>query len=234
MEDKLSKIGLAVALSLMLAVTLAMTTAAAPRAEAQNASDTDHASLVNLYGQYKSIGVFLTWYGLDIPDGYDLVANRGHMSGPCPCENATVTILSDVRSGQPVAALDKQPVSGTTYVYWLTLTPNRPDIAPGDLGASKTLSYYVSPKPHTLRATAVSGQGVMLNWTAGAHPKYTKQIVRRRPAGSATWTDIEIGARDDRYTDRTAKPGVKYSYRVKAAKATGKGGQTNRVKITAP
>lgn len=237
LEDKLRKLGLTVAMSLLLAVTLAMTGAAAPRAEAQNASDTDPASLVNLNAQYKFIGVFMTWSGeLDIPAGYDVVAHRSHVSGPCPCETVNPTILVDANSKQPVAVLDKRPVSGATYLYWLTLTPNPYDdeLPPGDLAASNALTYYVSPKPHNLTALTASSQGVMLRWTMGAHPKYTKQIVRRRAAGSSTWTEFEIGAMEDRYTDRTAESGVKYSYRVKAEKPNGKGGQTNRVKVTAP
>ena len=234
MEGKVSKIGLTLALSLVLAVALAITGATAPRAEAQPDPDTDPPPLANLHGQYKPIGVFLTWTGLNIASGDILFGHRSHVSGPCPCEDTEVTILVDVNSGRPVAALDKQPTSGATYHYWLTYKSNRSSYDPKNATVSKTLSYFVSPKLHSLQATATHGSGVILDWTIGASPKYTKQIVRRRAAGSSDWTETEIGVHQDTYTDPTAASGVKYIYRIKAEKANGKGKQTNRVKVTVP
>ena len=182
-------------------------------------------------GYMGSIGVVVDWEPLAIPAGHKLVIYRDYVSGPGPTEQVVIASLPG-GDGTWGAVFDRSFTPGATYFY-------HPSVyADGSVSAvakSPGYTYHVSIKPHSLSAYQGRDGGVDLRWTPGAHPRFVKQLVLRRPSGSSPWTTIaEIGPRDWKYLDTTAESGAKYSYRIKAAKASGKGGQTNRVKFTAP
>ena len=184
-----------------------------------------------MVGYMGSFGVVVDWEPLVIPAGYKLVIIRNHVSGPGPTEEV---VISSMPGGDEswAAVRDLNYTAGATYAYYARVYASGIDDA---VAKSEPVAYHVSIKPHSLSAYPGRNGGVDLRWTPGAHPRFVKQQVLRRPSGSSPWTTIaEIGPRDFKYVDTTAESGTKYSYRIKAAKATGKGGQTNRVKFTAP
>ena len=182
-------------------------------------------------GYMGSIGVVVDWEPLEIPSGHKLVIYRDYVSGPGPTERAVIASLPG-GDGTWGAVFDRSFTAGATYAYHARVYASGVDDA---VAKSDAVAYHVSIKPHSLSAHRGFNGGVDLRWTPGAHTRFVKQQVLRRPSGSSPWTTIaEIGPRDFKYVDTTAESGTKYSYRIKAAKATGKGGQTNRVKFTAP
>ena len=90
-------------------------------------------------------------------------------------------------------------------------------------------------EPSGLTAAYANG-AVILSWTPGSNPNYVKQVVKRRERGvrPAVWTDFELDASDNTYTDATAVSGKTYIYRVKGLRDNGRGGDSNRATVTIP
>ena len=256
-EDKLRKLVLTTAMALLLATAVAIAgigaappteatggliaapvqvpsePAAGPTGDAAGGETAVSVTAPNqlMAGYMGSIGVIVDWEPLEIPSGYKLVIYRDYVSGPGPTERAVVASLPG-GDGTWGAVFDRSFTPGATYFYHASVYA---DASISAAAKSPGYTYHVSIKPHSLSAYPGRNGGVDLRWTPGAHPRFVKQQVLRRPSGSSPWTTIaEIGPRDFKYVDTTAESGTKYSYRIKAAKATGKGGQTNRVKFTAP
>ena len=225
------KFVLTAAMGLLLAAAVAIAGIGGTPAEANG--DTAAVQAPNqLMAHYTGpLGVLVAWQSLVVPSGHKLVVYRNYVSGPGPTGQ---TVIASLPGGDRDwgAVLDRSTTAGATYQYHASIYAEGSDSA---VAKSQEFIYHVSVKPHTLSAYRGRDGGVDLRWTPGAHPKFVKQLVLRRPAGASSWTTIaEIGPRNWKYLDTTAESGTKYSYRVKAEKATGKGGQTNRVKFTAP
>ena len=231
------KFVLTAAMGLLLAAAVAIagiggTPAAAEATESEATVRAPSGVFAEYFGDR---GVLVSWDSAEVPPGHYLLVHRYHEAGPGPTYRGTSSPRHD-QTGAPVAAWDEFPVAGATYRYEAHIYRKGGE-GEMTLPVAKSLpfKYHVSIKPHSLRAQSGYRGGVFLRWTPGAHPKFTQQLVRRRAAGSSTWTTVAtLSPGSYRYTDTTAESGTKYSYRVKAEKATGKGGQTNRVKFTAP
>ena len=227
------KFGLTMAMGLLLATAVAIAgIGGAPPAQANG--ETAARAPSELGAAYTGAGsVVVAWPSMQVPSGYEMLIQRDHVSGPGPTDRTVVRIIQH-SAGTTNTALDRNPTAGATYQYQARIYPLNSDSA---VSVSPVATYHVSIKPHLLTGEPGRGPdgGVVLSWVPGAHPKFVKQQVRRRAAGSSEWTTVaEVSFFAGRYTDSTAVFGTKYSYRVKAVKASGKGGQTNRVKVRAP
>ncbi len=103
---------------------------------------------------------------------------------------------------------DKNVKSGKKYTYKVA---GSNFVGEGQSSSNVTITYYASPKVSIKNTT----KGVYLSWSkiSGA----TKYKIYRQTSGSSKWTliDTETGTS---FTDKTAKSGKKYYYRVRAAK----------------
>ena len=107
--------------------------------------------------------------------------------------------------------------------------------APGQNAPTPTPPPPAQNNPSGLTAVVENG-AVTLFWMPRTNPNYVKQVVKRREPGvrPAVWTDFELDASADTYTDTTVESGKSYIYRVKGLKANDTGGTSNRVVIAVP
>ena len=107
--------------------------------------------------------------------------------------------------------------------------------APGQNAPTPTPPPPAQNNPSGLTAVVENG-AVTLFWMPGTNPNYVNQAVKRREPGvqPAVWTDFELDASADTYTDTTVESGKSYIYRVKGLKSNDKGGESNRVVIAVP
>lgn len=114
----------------------------------------------------------------------------------------------DTVGADKTSAYDKNVKSGKKYTYKVAGSNY---VGEGQSSSNVTLTYYAAPKVSIKNTT----KGVYLSWSkiSGA----TKYRIYRQTSGSSKWTllDTETGTS---FTDKTAKSGKKYYYRVRAAK----------------
>lgn len=121
---------------------------------------------------------------------------------------------------------DKNVKSGKKYTYKVA---GSNFVGEGQSSSNVTITYYASPKVSIKNTT----KGVYLSWSkiSGA----TKYKIYRQTSGSSKWTliDTETGTS---FTDKTAKSGKKYYYRVRAAKGDIMGGynEVSKYFLSAP
>lgn len=97
--------------------------------------------------------------------------------------------------------------------------------------------------PADLRAS-LDGFQVVLSWTPGTNSNHVRQIILRKQSGTATgdrgagtfqpaqWQEVAtLSSGASTYTDSNVSNGQRYSYRVRAEKANGKGGISRLVSI---
>lgn len=143
-------------------------------------------------------------------------AARGLIGGSDPggaTGQAAPTPTPDSGSGSSASGQDDGPGSGSP-----TPTPPMPQNEPSGLTA------------------AYADGAATLSWTPGSSPHYVKQVVKRRERGvrPEVWTDFELDAAADTYTDATVAAGKTYIYRVKGLRDNGRGGDSNRATVTIP
>ena len=117
--------------------------------------------------------------------------------------------IADIKSGSTVSYTDTTAASGTTYTYTVRAYNGS---TMGDWHSAKSVKRLSDPK--LTSASKVSG-GINVRWTGvtGA----TGYIVYRKTATSG-WSrvaNIKSGSTTN-YTDRTGKPGTRYTYTVRA------------------
>ena len=124
---------------------------------------------------------------------------------------------------------DSTAVLGQKYTYFVEADKNY-----GSDDRTGRVSVSGKYPPGNLTA-AIQGGDVVLSWTPGSNPAYVEQIVQRRVKGEA-WENIQTITNTGlaTWTDTTVASGTRYLYTVRAQKANGKGGGTNRVSITVP
>lgn len=114
----------------------------------------------------------------------------------------------DTVGADKTSAYDKNVKSGKKYTYKVAGSNY---VGDGQSSSNVTLTYYAAPKVSIKNTT----KGVYLSWSkiSGA----TKYKIYRQTSGSSKWTllDTETGTS---FTDKSAKSGKKYTYRVRAAK----------------
>ena len=135
------------------------------------------------------------------------------------------TVIDTVGADETVT-YDKNVKSGKKYTYKVAGTNF---VGEGQASTTASLTYYAAPKVSIKNTT----KGVYLSWSkiSGA----TKYKIYRQTSGSSKWTliDTETGTS---FTDKTAKSGKKYYYRVRAAKGDVMGGynEVSKYFLSAP
>ena len=136
--------------------------------------------------------------------------------------NPDWTALTTTATG--TSYVDKTAVAGVTYTYTVrgvasdgkTLSPSH-----DKTGVSATMPKPVSrPANVTLvSAKAVSG-GIQVTWKEAAGAATYK--VYRKDAANPDWTGLTTTATGTSYVDKTAEPGVTYTYTVRGVASDGK------------
>ena len=150
--------------------------------------------------------IWTSWITTSLPSGVGGDSDAGGASGPA----------------EPTPAPDSGNATGQGS-------------APGQNAPTPTPPPPAQNNPSGLTAVVENG-AVALFWMPRTNPNYVKQVVKRREPGfrPAVWTDFELDASADTYTDTTVESGKSYIYRVKGLKANDTGGTSNRVVIAVP
>ena len=157
------------------------------------------AKIKNVKATNSSKGVKISWSADPVAEKYIIYRKA---SG-----DAEWSVIDTVGADK-TSAYDKNVKSGKKYTYKVAGSNY---VGDGQSSSNVTLTYYAAPKVSIKNTT----KGVYLSWSkiSGA----TKYKIYRQTSGSSKWTllDTETGTS---FTDKTAKSGKKYTYRVRAAK----------------
>ncbi len=171
--------------------------------------------------------VDLAWTVGTIPDTGVQVVNRRERA------TSNWTVLARLGASHTTYT-DSTVESGKRYLYYVSME----DIAGDELGRTERASASLSDVPRHSPPSGLearAGYGVVaLSWTLGTRSTYVRQVVHRRERGE-DWEEIAtISASDTTWRDSTVEELKKYTYFIKAEKANGKGGSTNKASVTIP
>ncbi len=164
-------------------------------------SVTEPAKIKNIKANNTNQGVRITWSA-------DSSATQYRIYRKAAGELYWKTL--DTISASKTSFVDKTAKSGKKYTYTVK---GYNYVGWGEANSKgTTITFYEAPIVTTKNITT----GVNLKWTkiAGA----TKYRIYRKTAGSSEWTRIDT-VKGTSFTDKTAKSGKKYYYRVKAGKS---------------
>lgn len=175
------------------------------------------AKIKNVKASATSSGAKISWSADPAAEGYKIFRKA---SG-----EKEWTVIDTVGADE-TSVYDKNVKSGKKYTYKVS---GFNFVGEGQSSSNVTLTYYAAPKVSIKNTT----KGIYLSWSkiSGA----TKYRIYRQTSGSSKWTliDTETGTS---FTDKTAKSGKKYYYRVRAAKGDVMGGynEVSKYFLSAP
>ena len=175
------------------------------------------AKIKNVKASATSKGAKISWSADPAAEGYKIFRKA---SG-----DKKWTVIDTVGADE-TSVYDKNVKSGKKYTYKVS---GFNFVGEGQTSSNVTLTYYAAPKVSIKNTT----KGIYLSWSkiSGA----TKYKIYRQTSGSSKWTllDTETGTS---FTDKTAKSGKKYYYRVRAAKGDVMGGynEVSKYFLSAP
>ncbi len=154
----------------------------------------------------KNIKATNTNQGVKITWNADPVAEKYRIYRKVP--NGNWKVLDTVAASQ-TSFIDKTAKSGKEYIYTVKGYNFVGWGTPNQTGVTHT---FIDAPDATIKTVS---SGVKLNWAkvAGA----TKYRIYRQTEGSSKWTRLDT-VKGTSFTDKTAKSGKKYYYRVRAAK----------------
>ena len=158
-------------------------------------------------GKIKNITATNTNQGVKITWSANSVAEKYRIYRKADGEKKWTRL--DTVGSDETSFIDKNVKSGKKYTYTVK---GANYVGEGKFNSTGiTLTYYDAPDV-TIKNTT---KGVYLKWAkvAGA----TKYRIYRQTSGSSKWTLIDT-VKGTSFTDKTAKSGKKYYYRVRAAK----------------
>lgn len=158
------------------------------------------AKIKNIKATSTNQGVKITWSADPVADKYRIYRK---------VDGGKKWTRLDTIEADETSFIDKTAKSGKKYIYTVK---GANFVGEGTFNSKGvTHTYYEAPDV-TIKTTT---KGVYLKWAkiAGA----TKYKIYRQTSGSSKWTLIDT-VKGTSFTDRTAKSGKKYYYRVRSAK----------------
>ena len=159
-----------------------------------------------------NIGVKITWGKVKGADKYDVYRK---VKGGSYKKIGTSTATSYV---------DKKASSGKKYYYYVKAVN---EAGASDASDSKTILFVADP---TLKSASSTKKGVTLKWSKVTGAQGYK-VYRKTGSGSYKGIATVKGNSKVTYTDKSAKKGKTYTYKIKAYKSGVTGAYSNEKKI---
>lgn len=172
----------------------------------------------NIKATSSGQGVQVTWSADPVADSYTVYRKTS---------GSSKWVKLDTIEADETTFVDKTAKSGKKYTYSVKASNFVGDGAFNSKGY--TLTYYKAPTVSIKNTT----KGVYLKW--GKIDGATKYKIYRQTSGSSKWSLLDT-VTGTSFTDKTAKSGTKYYYRVRAAKGDVMGGynEVSKYFLSAP